>query len=414
MRRVLLAALCLFACAAHGASLPAGTANVSYTVWTVSGSSVLLKFLLPTTVAQSLTGAQVPLLTTRKLGDYILQHVDVEAGGHACPAVDQGYDLGKVDPLAVGADMYGFEILFRCAAGTASGLALHNHAVFALSPGHIDFARIERNGQVVEQLFTAGRERLALGVPMSPAGFGSYVRLGVRHLSFGLDRLCFLLGSLLLVRGRREAGYAFAALIAGYGASLLVAASGWVVPRPALLEAFMGLMVALLAAFITLRELKRPRVALLGCPAVLAALALVTAFTHAHWAALALFGGAVFAGSLLEASAGVGQRWLLLLGVVGFLDGFALPSALAPLNLPTRSQLWMSVGFDAGAALLAAFVMGVPLGLYALLRERTARLAAISKVSAQSRRDPRALVNELAAACLGGLGTFWLVSRLYA
>jgi hypothetical protein len=402
VRRVLLAALCLFACAAHGASLPSGTANVSYTVWTVSGTTVLLKFLLPTTVARSLTGAEEPLLTSRKLGDYILQHVDVEAAGHACPAVDQGYDLGKVDPLAVGADLYGFEILFRCAGGTASGLVLHNHAVFALSPGHIDFARIERNGRAVEQLFTVGRQRLPVGAQMSPAGFGSYVRLGVIHLSFAVDRLCFLLGSLLLVRGRREAGYAFAALIAGYAASLLVAASGWVVPRPALLEAFMGFMVALLAALITLRELKRPRVALLGCPALLAALALATTVTHAHWAALALFGGAVFAGSLLKVSEGVGQSWLLPMAVVGFLDGFALPSALEPLNLPARSQLAMTVGFDAGAVLLAALVMGVPLGVYALVRERTARL------------NPRALVNELAAACLGGLGTFWLVSRLYA
>jgi hypothetical protein len=402
VRRVLLAALCLFACAAHGASLPSGTANVSYTVWTVSGTTVLLKFLLPTTVARSLTGAEEPLLTSRKLGDYILQHVDVEAAGHACPAVDQGYDLGKVDPLAVGADLYGFEILFRCAGGTASGLVLHNHAVFALSPGHIDFARIERNGRAVEQLFTVGRQRLPVGAQMSPAGFGSYVRLGVIHLSFAVDRLCFLLGSLLLVRGRREAGYAFAALIAGYAASLLVAASGWVVPRPALLEAFMGFMVALLAALITLRELKRPRVALLGCPALLAALALATTVTHAHWAALALFGGAVFAGSLLKVSEGVGQSWLLPMAVVGFLDGFALPSALEPLKLPARSQLAMTVGFDAGAVLLAALVMGVPLGVYALVRERTARL------------NPRALVNELAAACLGGLGTFWLVSRLYA
>lgn len=401
MRRVLFAALCLFACAAHAAPAPTGTANVSYTVWTLSSSTVLLKFMLPAAVAQSLTGAQVPLLTTRKLGDYILQHVDVEAGGHACPAIDQGYDLGKVDPLAVGADMYGFEILFRCADGTARGLALHNHAVFALSPGHIDFARIERNGRSVEQLFTAGRERLPVGDPLRPAGFASYVRLGVMHLSFGLDRLCFLLGALLLVRTRREAGYAFGALLAGYAASLLTAATGWIVPRPALLEAFMGLMVALLAALITLRELQRPRVALMGCPALLAALALLTALTHAHWAALALFGGAVFAGSLL-ASAGAGLSWLLPLGVVGFLDGFALPSALAPLNLPTRSQMWMTVGFDAGAALLAALVMGVPLAVYALMRERTARV------------NPRALVNELAAACLGGLGTFWLVTRLYA
>jgi hypothetical protein len=43
----------------------------------------------------------------------------------------------------------------------------------------------------------------------------------------------------------------------------------------------------------------------------------------------------------------------------------------------------------------------VPLGVYVLVRERIARL------------NPRAWVNELAAACLGGLGTFWLVSRLY-
>src|SRR5262249_50186853 len=151
VRRALLAALCLFACTAHAASLPVGTANVSYTVWTVSSSSVLVKFLLPAPVARSLTGAEVPLLTTRKLGDYVLQHVEVEAAGGACPAVDQGYDLGKVDPLAVGADLYGFEILFRCAGGTDSGLVLHNHAVFALAPGHVDFARIERNGRTVEQ-----------------------------------------------------------------------------------------------------------------------------------------------------------------------------------------------------------------------------------------------------------------------
>jgi hypothetical protein len=79
-----------------------------------------------------------------------------------------------------------------------------------------------------------------------------------------------------------------------------------------------------------------------------------------------------------------------------------------------RSQLWMTAGFDTGAALLAALVMGVPLGVYALVRKRTARPAGISDLSARPRLNPRAWVNELAAACLGGLGTFWLVSRLYA
>ncbi len=395
--RTLLALLCLFGCVtADAAALPAGTADVSYTVWTISGSSVLLKFLLPTPIAQSLSGVEVPVLTTRKLGDYILQHVAVEAAGRDCPAVDQGYDLGKVDPLAVGANLYGFEILFRCP--DTRSLVLHNHAVFARAPGHIDFARIERDGRAVGQIFTAGRERLP--VDMRPAGFGSYVRLGITHLP--LDSLCFLLGSLLLIRSRREAAYAFAALIAGYALSLSVAAPGWIVPRPLLLEAFMGVMVALLAALISLRELQRPRVAMLGCPVLLAVLALITAFTHAHWAALALFGAALFAGSLLRASERLEHSWLLPLTIVGFLEGFALPSALAPLNLPRGSQLWMTAGFDLGAAVLSGLAMGVPLVVFVLARKRIGML------------NPRALVNELAGACLGGLGTFWLVSRLYA
>ena len=403
MRHALLAALCLLlASAAAAAPLPAGSTNVSYSVWTISGSSVLVRFLLPAPVARSLSGADAPLLTTRKLGDYLLQHLAVQAGGRDCAAVDQGYDLGKVDPLAVGADLYGFEILFRCHRMT--GLVLHNHAVFARVPGHTDFARVERSGHSSEQLFTAGREELTVpdGIAMPAAGIGSYMRLGALHLAVGLDRLCFLLGSLLLIRRKQDAAFAFAALLGGYLISLVVSAPGSIVPRASLLEACIGLMVALLAALITLRELRHPRVSALGCPALLALLALATAFTHAQLAALVLFGGAVFAGSLLRASDGFPARaWLVPVALVGFLDGFVLPAALAPLPLSAGSQLWMTAGFDAGAAVVAAVVMGAPLGIFVLARQRI------------KSTTPRALLNELAAACLGGLGTFWLVSRLY-
>jgi hypothetical protein len=403
VRRAVLWLLWLFAAtAAEGAPLPSGSANVSYSVWTVSGSSVLLKFLLPAPVAQSLTGAEVPVLTTRKVGDYILQHVEVQAAGRPCPAVDQGYDLGKVDPLAVGSDLYGFEILFRCPAST--GLVLHNHVLFARVRGHVNFARVERDGRVVEQIFTAGRERLAIPDTALPAaGFGSYVRLGALHLLLNADRLCFLLGSLLLIRRKEEAAYAFAALSIGYAGSLLTSAPGWIVPRALLLEVLIGFMVALLAALITLRELKHPRVSALGGPALLAVLALVMAFTQAHSEALALFGAALFAGSLLTATERLSARaWLLPVAVVGFLDGFVLPSALGPLRISPSSQLWMTAGFDAGAVLIAAGVPGATLGLLAVLRRRFAF------------QGRPVLLNELAAASLGGLGTFWLVSRLYS
>jgi hypothetical protein len=398
---VLLAALCLLACAAHAAPLPPGIANVSYSVWTVSGSSVLLKFMLPAPVARSQAESDVPLLTTRKLGDYVLQHVGVQAAGRDCPAIDQGYDLGKVDPLAVGPDLYGFEILFRCAA--PGDLTLRNEVLFARSPEHINFARVEKSGRAVAQLFTATQRTLPVSASsaLCAAGFSSYARLGATHLLLSLDRLCFLLGALLLIRRKEEAAYGFAALLIGYLASLAAAAPDWIVPRATLLEAMLGFMVALLAAVITLRELRQPRVAALGCPALLLVLALITTVTHEHWEALALFGGALFAAGLLTASQWLSERaWLLPLVVVGFLDGFAVPSALAPVHLLHESQLRMTAGFDAGAALAAAVIMGVPLALFALARKRI--------VAA-----PRVVLNELAAACLGGLGTFWLVTRLF-
>jgi hypothetical protein len=233
------------------------------------------------------------------------------------------------------------------------------------------------------------------------AGLGSLARLGATHLLLSVDRLCFLFGSLLLIRRKEEAAYGFAALLIGYAASLAAAAPDWIVPRATLLEAFMGFMVALLAALITLRELRQPRVAALGCPALLLVLALVTAVTHADGEPLALFGAALFAASLLTASQWLTQRaWLLPVAMVGFLDGFAVPSALAPVHLLHESQLKMAAGFDLGSALAAAAVMAMPLGLFALARGRIAEA-------------PRVVVNELAAASLGGLGTFWLLTRLF-
>ncbi|MGH8258997.1 MAG: hypothetical protein ACREUG_04835, partial [Steroidobacteraceae bacterium] len=82
------------------------------------------------------------------------------------------------------------------------------------------------------------------------------------------------------------------------------------------------------------------------------------------------------------------------------LDGFVLPSRLAPLHLPGWTQARMSLGFDLGALALAAGLLAAAVGAHALLR--AARLA-----------PPRPALGVLAATCLGGLGMFWLVSRLH-
>ncbi len=396
-----LAALCSLTGAAHVA-LAAGD-TVSYSTWIVSRASgtVTLRYLLPIGAAQRLTGAAVPVLTVSKLGDYMLAHTDVWAGGHECPASDQGYDLGTVDPIHAGAGMYGFEIVFRC-PGSMSGISLHDHALFERSPAHVDFARIEIDGRATRQLFTATRQRLEVDPSagaMPPAGVGAYVSLGLRHILHGADRLCFLIAAVLLVARRRDLLNILLCLAAGYGLSILVSATGWIEPQTTLVEGFIGFLVALLAVAIALLGLERPRAAL-GWPALLLVLALIVAAMRAFEPALLLLGAALFSAGLLGTSAGAGRPklWLLPAGILGLLDGFALPALLAPVQLRAWTQVPMLVGYDIGALLAESIVLAL-LGAGVFLLLRSGYLARV-----------RPAVSDVGAALLGGLGTFWLVS----
>jgi hypothetical protein len=393
VKRLALIALCGLATSAGCAV--AQERSVSYSTWIVSGNMVTLRYLLPVTVAQRLMGVEVPVLTTNKLEEYLLQHQTVGSAAGECPAIDQGFDLGRVDPLAVGPDLYGFEIFYRCK--DPRQLRLRNTALFEAAPGHVDFARIQMNGQIVAQLFTAQHQQLALpdDRAVSPTSFAAYLRLGLTHVLTTADRWIFLLGALLLVRRRRDVGYLIVAVASGYLLSVLAVSTGWALPRMPRMEAFMGLLVALLGATITQRELHRQPGTRMRWPAILLLLVLCVALVRAPSAALALLGGAALGAGFLSRQI----LWPCLVALFTFLDGFALPAVLGPAQLPQRTQTRMLMGFDLGATLIAVLLIGLMIGAWLLLRAR--RIVA-----------PRAIVNDVCAACLCGLGSFWLLTRL--
>jgi hypothetical protein len=400
MKRLALLALCWLA--ASAGSAVAQQRSVSYSTWIVSGNMVTLRYLLPVSVAQRLMGVEVSVLTANKLGDYLLQHQTVGSAGGECPAIDQGFDLGRVDPLAVGPDLYGFEIFYRCK--DPRQLLLRNTALFAVTPGHIDFARIEMNGQTVARLFTVEHQQLALpdDHTLSPTSFAQYLGLGLKHVLTSADRWILLLGALLLVRRRLDVAYLIAAVVGGYVLSVLVVSSGWVMPRMSRMEAFMGLLVALLGATLMQRELHDQPGALRRWPALLLLLVLLVGLLRAPAAAVALLGAAGLVAGFLGWSprfAGQQMLWPCVVGMFTFLDGFALPAVLGPAQLPQRTQTRMLLGFDLGATLIALLLIGLVLGAWLLFRAR--RLDA-----------PRALANEVCAASLCGFGTFWLLTRL--
>jgi hypothetical protein len=400
MRRLAWITLCWLAMGTGGAL--AQDRSVSYSTWIVSGNMITLRFVLPGTEAQRLTGANAPLLTTSRLEDYLLQNLSVQSAGGECPAIDQGFDLGRVDPLTVGSDLYGFEIFYRCS--DPRHLVLRNNALFGRAPGHVNFARIQVRGQSVEQLFTAQHQELALpddrAVPA--AGLGAYLRLGFTHVMRSADRWCFLLGMLLFVRRPREAGYLVLALAGGYLLALLLSTAGWVLPRPAPLEAFMGFLVALLGAALTQREAQNTKVAAVGWPGLLLVLVLAVALLRSPSAIWALLGGAALATGFLmlsRMSAGKPPVWAGLVVLFAFLDGFVLPAVLPPTQLPQWLQVRMLIGFDLGAVLFDAALVVLAVGAWQFVRARRFSL-------------PQAVFNDVCAAGLSGFGTFWLITRL--
>lgn len=409
----LLAVLSSAAWAAPAAPLP-GTqawanapllrANVSYSIWVVTGREVELRFLVPAWEAEAAMGRAPFLIVQRRLGNYLLEHTAVTASGHACPAEDQGYDLGKVDPVSVGAGLYGFEILFRCPLAT--GLVLTDSALFDRLPGHVSFARVVVDGRSRQELFTGGRTRLRLpgSGALHAAPMGQYLSFGWRYAFHRLDWVCFLLGSLALLAVTRGALWLLAGLASGLVLSLPVALFAVVAPRsPALLEAFVGFLIALPVARYVSTSTDRRKLAVAAVMILLFVLSGGALFLGRSEATVLLAGAALLAGGMLALADGRLARllWLLLPPMLlGLLEGLTLPQTLQPLHLSGVDRLPIFGGFDLGLLLGQAAVLLCAAGL--------------SRGLGKKKLVPRgAVAADIAAAVLGGLGIHQLVSRIY-
>jgi hypothetical protein len=385
-----------------GAIQPAIAENrsVSQSIWTVARDRVTLRFVLPAAEARQLSPKNLPPPSTEQVASYVLGHVSVSAAGSACPAIDQGYDIGRIDTLSVGDGLYGFEIIFQC-PGTRDML-LHNAVLFERVPQHIDFARIEQNGAAAAQLFTFGSEQLRLpdnGAAIA-AGTGEYLRLGVSHIRHGFDRICFLAGLLVLVGKRRDLLGVASGLLLGYGASSAVAAGGYAIPNMPAVESAVGFLVAFIAAQAIAWEVPRPRLVAAivgGAMLLVGAGALVLRGAQVAWLPVGL---GLFAASLVCIS---DHRLPVIVvpAAFGFLDGLVLPGEYARLPLWHQASIPGLLAFNAGALLADALLIGFFLALLAALRR--------SKFTV-----PGAIARDLAATAFSGLGAFWMLSRLYA
>ena len=182
----------------------------------------------------------------------------------------------------------------------------------------------------------------------------AYVAYGFEHILGGIDHLLFLLGLLLIVRGKRRIVATVTAFTAAHSLTLAAATLGWVhVPQPPV-EAIIALSIVFVAVEVV-RGLRGHR----GITA------------RAPWLVAFCFGllhGFGFAGALAE---------------VG-LPGNAIPTAL----------LFFNIGVELGQLAFVAIVM--------------AAIALLRRLSL----TPHHWMRWIPPYAIGGIASFWMLERI--
>ncbi len=389
--------------AAPAPALASQSSDASLSSWVVDGSSVHLRFILPTSQAVALVAPA--RANAAAAAAAVAAKVAVSSSAGDCPAAIQNEWVGKIYTLAPAPGLYRFEMIFVCTA--ADGVVLHDHALFDRRPGHVNYAKVEVNG-APPRLVTFTRERQDLPAAGAAApSTGPFARQGLERILRRLDALCLAGGLLVLARRWRGLADIALALGLGYLASLGLALTGRVSPEFALSGAAVGVLAAVLGASALREQARAPgrgwRIGLTLGAILLGVLVLGAAGVKGAAAGLAAGGLAIFA---------LAQVWVTALrprlralvfapaALFGLLDGMDQAGDLALLQLPAAQTAPALAGYDLAAAASILGLVAAAMALFWLARRRLS--------------PARPFAVEIAAAALIGLGLFWFVSRLYS
>ena len=238
----------------------------------------------------------------------------------------------------------------------------------------------------------------------SLATMRAYTVLGFQHILEGLDHIAFLLALMLLVKRLGDVAWIVTGFTIGHSITLSLAVLNVVQANMALVEAVIGLTIALVAVEnVAVRSVYRRAIpALVG--AALLVMSLVFLFNGiGHPPALSLLGLAMLSYCYLAIS-NEPARALRIRPIVtlmfGMVHGFGFANVLQQVGIPDDRALFALLGFNVGVEvgqLLIVLLMSLLLALF---------LAAFKNWNKQ-------LAADLLSALLCGLGTFWFVQRAY-
>lgn len=288
---------------------------------------------------------------------------------------------------------------------------LHFRALFAFAPAHVHYAKLHRNGLLLsEALITDAADSLQISDFNADQSwsFSAFLKIGLEHIAGGIDHIAFLLGLLLIAGSGGRSIAAVSGFTLGHSISLAAAVLGYVRAEAQLVEAFIGLTVALVAIEYFVRGghlSKVAAIATLFFAWAMGAVALRLGSIEPI-SAIAYLGIGVFAACYLLLSTAVsrannqrGATFLLLTTTVcfGLIHGFGFAGFLMETGLLGTSLFVPLLGFN----------LGVELGQLLIV---TLALLAANFLHRHLHR----LLPQYAAAGLCALGVFWFVERSIA
>lgn len=391
----LLALLLLLPVAAQ-----AHVTSESNAVWEIDGGNVDLALTIPDIEAHRLT-PNGPPPTDAVLKAYLVDRIYPLAEGKRCPLVP------PVETLSAVAGFRKLDFTFKCPS--QKDLQLHFAALFELVPSHTNYAEIENvsTGEFTQNLMTRDHQTVDVTggeeAGLKQASFLDFVGMGIMHIFTGVDHMSFLVGLVLISRRLRDLIFVVTGFTIGHSLTLALAVTGVLRPHPEFIDALVALTIALIGAENLAVESQRPGPVALLIALGAAAMIGLKLLGFGTLPVLLLLGAGLFTANYLMVSGHIrdaGRLRMIITLVFGLIHGFGFAASLLEMQLPPERLAELLVGFNLGVEFgQLTLVIGVTLLAVGLARIRLA--------------PPRAIVVELASACLVGLGTFWFVSRSF-
>lgn len=374
--------------------------GTSYSSWTLNGrdAHVVLR-IADLEITRFPWAAEPETAVDQALRRYLGDRLQLRAGGQRCTVAEAPH------PLATTPGNRAYEWRLRCPQD--GELSIHTELMFDVSPAHLHFARLTRDGQpAIERVLSEKDNEWALDQAADGHSEGAtipdYVLLGIEHILTGYDHLAFVAALLLLAGSLGEVARVVTGFTVAHTITLGLMALGYLRPERAPIEALIGLSIALVAAENSWR-LSRANLRLPG----ILSLCLLLLAGAAHYgfgqvAPVTLVGLSLFIwcyfGLLQRSSRAATLRWAIAF-VFGLIHGFGFAGVLAEAGLPSDRTLPALLGFNVGVELGQLAVVAVAWPLLQLLARR--------------RAAGHRLLIEVGSAAVFALGLYWFLVRSY-